>query len=105
MTTTKKTYRIKSRFRFTTSVTLAIIMVCFMANTVLGLNNASGMTEPKDPYQIEIQYGDSLWNIASEYGPDNTDIRKIVHEICELNDITADSLQPGQIILVPDYSN
>ncbi|MGN0710919.1 MAG: LysM peptidoglycan-binding domain-containing protein [Anaerovoracaceae bacterium] len=103
MTYGKKTYRIKSKFRFTTAVTLALILICFMANTILGLDNASSLTKEKAPLEIQIQYGDSLWNIASEFGPADKDIRETVYEICALNDISADSIYPGQIILVPDY--
>lgn len=99
----KKSYRIKSKFRFITSLTVTLIVFVFMAFNLLGLDNASSLTK-ENPIQIEIQSGDSLWNIACKYGPDHTDIRKIVYDICSLNDITAESIYPGQKILIPDYS-
>lgn len=103
MTNRKKSYRIKSKFRFTTSITIALILIMFMANTAFGLNNVSSLTKT-NPIEIEIQSGDSLWNIACEYGPGHTDPRKIVYDICSLNNITADNIYPGQTILIPDYS-
>ncbi len=99
----KKTYRIKSKFRFITSLTVIFIAFVFMSYNFFGLDNASSLTK-ENPIQIEIQSGDSLWNIACEYGPNYTDVRKIVYDICSLNDITADSIYPGQKILIPDYS-
>ncbi|QAT42855.1 LysM peptidoglycan-binding domain-containing protein [Aminipila luticellarii] len=99
----KKSYRIKSKFRFTTSITLALILLVFMANNLLGMDNVSSLTK-SEPIEIQIESGDSLWNIAGKYGPEHTDIRKTVDEICSLNEITADSLYPGQRILIPDYA-
>nr|WP_315019635.1 LysM peptidoglycan-binding domain-containing protein [uncultured Aminipila sp.] len=99
----KKSYRIKSKFRFITSLTVTLIAFVFMAYNVFGLDNASSLTK-EIPIQIEIQSGDSLWNIACEYRPSHTDVREIVYDICSLNDITADSIYPGQKILIPDYS-
>lgn len=98
----KKSYRVKSKFRFTTSITIMLIVIVFMANTVLGFDDARSLTK-SNPIEVEIEAGDSLWNIACEYGPSNIDIRKIVYDICDLNEITADSIYPGQKILVPDY--
>ncbi|MBE6033897.1 MAG: LysM peptidoglycan-binding domain-containing protein [Clostridiales bacterium] len=100
----RKSYRIKSKFRFTTSITIMLILFIFMANTVLGLDYASSLTK-HEPVQIEIQSGDSLWNIARQYGPNHMDTRKIVYDICNLNNISADSIYPGQQILIPDYSS
>jgi hypothetical protein len=42
-------------------------------------------------------------NNKVEFGPDNKDVREIVYAICEINDISADSIQPGQTILIPVY--
>ncbi len=100
----RKSYRIKSKFRFITSITVMLIVLVFMANSFLGLEDASSLTK-YTPMEIEIEAGDSLWNIACEYGPSNIDVRKIVYDICQLNDISADKIYPGQKILIPDYSN
>lgn len=99
----KKTYRIKSKLRFTSFVvTIMITLVC-MSNLVLGLSDVSSLT--KETYEeVLINYGDTLWNIASEYNEPGKDVRKFVYEICQINDITADSIFPGQIILVPVVS-
>lgn len=98
-----KRYRIKSKFRFTTSITILLIGLVFTINTFTGFSDASSLTK-YDPIEIEIQEGDCLWNIAHEYGPKGMDKRKIVYDICRLNDITAGSIYSGQMILFPDYN-
>jgi len=103
MNTKKTTYRIKSRFRFTFFVAIMMFMIVTCSNTLLGLNNASSLTKPEYA-KVQIVNGDTLWNIASEYNQAGKDIRIFVYEICELNKITADSIYPGQNILIPVYS-
>ena len=102
--TSRKTYRVKSKFRFTLAVAVAIILLVTISNSILGLNQASSLTK-ESFITIEVQPGDSLWNIACEYGPEHTDIRKTVSNICDINGIDGKNLVPGQSIKVPDYSN
>jgi nucleoid-associated protein YgaU len=102
VTIMKKKYRIKSKFRFTLFMTIAILMMISITGTVIGANNAESLTKPVYS-EIIVQSGDTLWNLAEEFGPDNKDIREVIFEICELNDISADSIQPGQTILIPVY--
>jgi len=103
MTGKKTTYRIKSRLRFTVFVVMTMLLLVTSANAVLGLSDASSLTKPEYA-QVRIVSGDTLWDIASRYNQEGTDIRKFVYEICELNAISADSIFPGQSILVPVYS-
>ena len=42
-----KTYRIKSRTRFTCFVTLTIILITILANFALGFSTASSLTVPQ----------------------------------------------------------
>ena len=98
----KTKYRIKSKFRFTLFMTIAMLMVFSLAGTLIGINDAESLT--KATYtEIRVQSGDTLWNLADKFGPDNKDIREIVYEICKVNDISADSIYPGQKILIPEY--
>ncbi len=102
--TYKPSYRIKSKLRFTVAVVLSILLFVTLANTILGFDEASSMTKEKAPLEVYVSQGDSLWNIAAEYGPAGADIRETVNDICILNGITASTLYAGQTILVPDYS-
>ena len=52
---------------------------------------------------VEVKSGDTLWNIAQDYMPDDMDTRKAVFQLCSLNDISADQLYAGMTIQVPIY--
>ena len=93
-------YRIKSGRRFTLSVAILIILTVTTSYSLLGFSDASSMTEPTY-LTIEVQYGDTLWNIARTYMTDYRDVRKAVHQLCLLNGITACDLQAGQTLLIP----
>ena len=93
-------YRIKSRGRFTLSAAILIILAVTASYSLLGLSDASSMTE-QAYLTIEVQYGDTLWHIARTYMPDQSDVRKAVHQLCLLNEITACGLQAGQTLRIP----
>lgn len=98
----KKKYRIQSQLRFTVFLVLAAIIIFTATTTALGFNQAEALTKPVYT-EIQIQNGDTLWDLAKEYGPKDQDIRKVVYAICEINQIQADELQSGQSILIPKY--
>ncbi|SCJ80955.1 cell division suppressor protein YneA [uncultured Eubacterium sp.] len=98
-----KKYRITSKFRFTTFLVVAILCIFTILGSLTGINtvSSSSMTEYN---LVKIESGDTLWDIASEYAPDNMDLRQVVYEICDLNEISADQLEAGQKIIIPVYS-
>lgn len=95
-------YRIKSKFRFTLFLTVAILMVFSLTGTIFGATDSESLTKPTYS-EITVQSGDTLWNLADEFGPDNKDLREVIFEICKINNITADSIYPGQMIRIPVY--
>lgn len=98
----KKKYRIKSKIRFTLFLTISLLLIFSAAGTVIGTYNAESLT--KTTYsEIRVQTGDTLWDLAKEFGPDHKDIRKIIYEICKVNDVSAESIYPGQILFIPVY--
>ena len=64
--------------------------------------------EPMYKYyaNIEIQKGDTLWEIAEKYrNPDYYKSRKdYINEVMNINHMTTDSLTAGEKIIVPYYS-
>ena len=97
-----KRYRISNRFRFTVFVVLTIILLTTAINFALGLNTAASLTI-QDYMDVEIKSGDTLWNIAQTYMPDDKDTRKAVYQLCSLNDISSDHLYSVITIQVPIY--
>lgn len=97
----RKKYRIKSKFRFITSM-IIMIGLCVAGFTALtGLNTSVALT--KQTYtQVQVASGDTLWSIADTYKDENTDTRKAVYEICQVNDIQASDLHPGMVLSIPE---
>lgn len=98
----KKTLKVKSRVRFTAFVLIMLFAVTGLFNTMLGLNDALGLTK-QEYVEVSINSGDTLWTIAEQYMPSDMDIRKAVHIIKNVNEIDS-QLQPGQTILIPEYA-
>lgn len=96
----KKKYRIVSPVRFIIFVTIVMILLATLIIHMIGLDAVSGGS--KTYYkQIEVTYGDTLWNIAERNMPSDMDTRQAVYELAELNDIDDGVIYPGQILLVP----
>ena len=100
MTISGKKYRIKSGRRFAFSIYLIIMLLMMTSNLVFESSNVSGMTQ-KGYVEITVQTGDTLWNIARKYMPDDVDIRKSVYTLRQINGIAPQELRAGQILMVP----
>ena len=97
-----KRHRIKSEMRFTLFLLVCIILILLMGNALLGYNPTIALTD-KNYETLEISLGDTLWEIASEYAPDNMDIRRAVYKLQKLNNLGAADLMPGMVIKIPDF--
>lgn len=97
----KRTLKVKSRVRFTAFVLIMLFAVTGIFNTMLGLNDALGLTKT-EYIEVSVDSGDTLWTIAEQYMPSDMDIRKAVYIIKNVNDID-NQLQPGQTVLIPEY--
>lgn len=95
-------HRIKSKFRFCLFLTLIMVLLISVQGIINGSDQALSLTKPIYT-EITIISGDTLWDLAKEYGPADQDVRKIVHAICNINNISADKLQSGQKIMIPKY--
>ena len=94
-----KKYRIRSKFRFT--VFMLIMLLAVM--TLLGAAAPrTTVNTSKVTYRaVEINDGDTLWEVAEKYAPDAKEIRRFVYEIRNVNSLDTPDLSVGQYILVP----
>ena len=101
--TSRGKYVVKSKFRFTVFLVIMILCIFTAISTLLGFNtaNSASMTQYN---QVQVESGDTIWNIAKEYAPANKDVRQVVYDICDLNDMSADELTAGESIIVPVYN-
>lgn len=97
----RKKYRITSKFRFITSIIIMTSLAIGIFGAVSGLNVSRAITKPQYT-QVEVCYGDTLWDIANTYKSEDTDTRRAVFEICKINDIEASDLSPGMTISIPE---
>jgi nucleoid-associated protein YgaU len=50
--------------------------------------------------KVEVRPGQSLWTLAEVYDP-NADPRQVIQEIQQLNSMSTDQVQPGQVLWMP----
>lgn len=96
-----KRYRVKNAKRFVGFLTVLLLIISFSAGTILGIFDASS----KDAMSfttVQVQSGDTLWQLARTYGPTDKDVRETIYQICKINDVTAENLQVGQYISIPN---
>lgn len=94
-----KHYRVANRTRFICFLTLVCILACFI---FLGAVNKSAAAGKESYTEFVVKEGDTLWDIAKSCGNPHEDIRETIYRICSINDIKAEDLRPGQVILVPE---
>lgn len=97
---TRKRYRVKNKVRFAAFIVISLLLLCAIANTALGFNDAAALTE-QTYFQVQVEPGDTLWSIADEYMPDDMDPREAVHLIIDANDIDGSQIYVGQELDVP----
>lgn len=98
-----KRYRIKSHFRFITFLVVTILLVAYLAATLLGLTVADSADQTSYPYKtVTVASGDTIWSIA-ETCTDGQDIRRVVYDIQEINGIDDCVITTGEHLKIPVY--
>lgn len=98
-----RNFRIVSKVRFTIFLVVVMLLASSLISFIDGSAFANSLSSTQY-YCVEIESGDTLWDIAAEYGPDRMDVRKVVYDICAVNEISGDDIEAGQNILVPVYN-
>lgn len=83
-------------------IAAVLVTVCLSVSSIV-LADSDKEEEPVYKYyrSIEIQPGDCLWSIASEYCYDmNMSVNEYVREIKELNHLSSDSITSGQYLTI-----
>ena len=95
----KRTYRIANKYRF---ITFVAVMVIISSMIIGALFPVSAAVSRQISYtEVKVEAGDTLWTIAKAYGDSSKDIREIIYDICQVNNVDAASIYPGQILRIP----
>lgn len=97
----KKKVRIVSFKRFLLSILSIFTMVVLITAMFLNDGKAYSSVYEEKYNKVKIKEGDTIWEIALENKPKNYDIRKMVLDIVELNNLEKRNIYPGDIIKVP----
>jgi len=82
---------------------LIIFSVGFISKTVTAERNSDRV---KLVTSIEIQKGDTLWSIASEFMTDEyDDMNDFIKEIKVSNGMASDEIHTGNYIIIPYYAD
>lgn len=95
---TKKTYRIKNRFRFYTFI--LVLLVTFALVFVFFLQSSAKANKKIEQNTIIVKSGDTLWDIAKSENY-NIDIREYIYQIRKINKLNDANLIPGQRLILP----
>ena len=90
------TSTVSARLRALSIISITVIVVLLL------LASAGHATpDPSETMSYRVKGGDTLWEIAGDYGPVDTDRRAVIAVIERINGIDAGSLQVGQLIDIP----
>lgn len=86
-----------------------VVIVFVIAGSILfdsiRTQAASTNTTYKYYTSIQVEQGDTLWNIANKYMTEGyADLDDYIEEICVINRISAGDIHSGQYLTIPYYS-
>lgn len=87
--------RITNKVKFIRSIAILIFLLIALFNISIAKTNSEA-----EIIDYNINKGETLWDIAKEYTPDNKDIRQTIYEIKQLNNMTDSTIYPGQTIKI-----
>ena len=83
---------------------VAAILIGMMSFGAVRTQAASSEISRKYYTVVEVQSGDSLWSIASDYITDDyKDMNTYIEEVRNINKILGDDIRTGQSLTVPYY--
>lgn len=89
-------------------IQVGVVFVIFLSTLFLCKTVAAKKTETrmKTIASVQIEKGDSLWSIASNYITDEySSVEEYIEEIKRTNHLTTDTIHTGGYLIIPYYMN
>lgn len=97
--TRRRVIRKSRKIRENTFFVLTMAMMLCLGTFALGAQ--AGTSEETYYEAVQIEKGDSLWEIAAEYKAKGQKTEHMVREILEVNGMKITNIQAGESIIVP----
>lgn len=78
---------------------LAVISVTLLISSFINRDNSA--EETTDYIEYTVKSGDTLWDIAQLHSGNNVDVRTVIYDIEETNQIKSAMIYCGDILLIP----
>ncbi len=101
----EKKYVIVDSRRFFLFITIVSILTAFIFSLIFTYSKAYSSIQTQNFKEYYVHKGDNLWNISLEHMPKNYDVRKMVYDIKELNNMDESFIVAGETIKIPIYDN
>ena len=83
------------------SLRLLVLLIAVGALFLLLSVRVAASTPRSDPVSYRVRSGDTLWVIADSRSGPSDDVRSVVGQIKDLNDLEGSAIHPGQVLLIP----
>ena len=97
-----KKYKIVNKKRFYVFIIFSMYIFFMALSFFRSFGTAQDISDEIAYEEIYVIEGDTVWDIALEYKPDKIDVRDIVAEIKEFNELESLNIKPGDIIKIPN---
>lgn len=96
-----KKYKIVNKNRFYTFITLLFILSVIILSIFTTSLRAHSRILKQNYKELVVYPGDTLWDIALEYKPSDYDVRDMVYQIKEFNNMETSYIIPGEVLKIP----
>ncbi len=96
-----KRYRIRSKSRFFLFITVTLALLAIIIVSIVTSTGAYSIQSTHETEHYWVKKGDTLWDIAKEFSPKGYDIRKMIYQIKEENNMDTSMIYEGAKLQIP----